>query len=178
MGSHCFECIRAARPPAKERLRRWNATAGPLVSKALIAVNLGVFALMAANSLSAQPDDDLEAHLVIYGDALRNGEWWRLITSGFVQFSLLHLAFNMVLLYRLGELLEPRLRRTRFTLLYFAGLVSGSMGAVLVSPDAATGGRVRRSVRPALARGRPRHGVTAECNSATHRSVGSSFSTF
>ena len=30
----------AARPPARQRLRRWNATAGPVATKILIAINV------------------------------------------------------------------------------------------------------------------------------------------
>ena len=48
--SHCFECIRAARPPAKERMRRWNATAGPLVTKILIGINAAVYLLTSSSA--------------------------------------------------------------------------------------------------------------------------------
>src|SRR5437764_7396050 len=47
VGAHCFECIRAARPPARQRFRRWNATAGPVATKTLIAINVVVFLLTA-----------------------------------------------------------------------------------------------------------------------------------
>src|SRR5438045_6607252 len=49
VGSHCFECIRADRPPARQRLRMWNAAAGPLVTKVLIAVNVVAFVLTSAD---------------------------------------------------------------------------------------------------------------------------------
>ena len=38
-----------------------------------------------------------------------NGEWYRLVTSGFLHANLIHVGFNMFVLYRLGQLLEPAL---------------------------------------------------------------------
>jgi membrane associated rhomboid family serine protease len=139
VGSHCFECIRAARPPTKERLRRWNATAGPLVTKVLIGINLVVFVLTVGGS-GGGFGRDVESELVLFGPAVSDGEVWRLVTSGFVHFGVIHLAFNMILLYRLGDMLESALGRTRFSLLYAAGLLGGSAGALLLSPNAFTGG--------------------------------------
>ena len=46
----------------------------------------------------------------------------------------------MLLLWQLGELLEPALDRARFALLYFASMLGGAAGALLLSPDALTGG--------------------------------------
>jgi membrane associated rhomboid family serine protease len=68
------------------------------------------------------------------------GEYWRLITAGFLHTGLLHLAFNMLALYVLGELLEPAIGRLRFGLIYFASLLAGSFGALLLEPTAPTVG--------------------------------------
>ena len=133
VGSQCWQCIKAARPPVAVRAKRWNATAGPLVTKALIAVNVGVFALTTAVAR-------LTNDLALFGPAVDGGEWYRLVTAGFTHAGLLHLAFNMLLLYRLGEVLEARLGRLRYALLYFASLLTGSFGALLVSPDVFTVG--------------------------------------
>ena len=38
-------------------------------------------------------------------------QWYRLVTSGFLHFGVIHLAFNMFLLFQLGQLLEPALGR-------------------------------------------------------------------
>jgi membrane associated rhomboid family serine protease len=110
VGSHCFECVRAARPPAKERLRRWNATAGPLVTKILIAANVAVYLLTMASRAA-------EGRLVLFGPFVQDGE-----------------------LYRFGEILENAIGRWRFALLYAAALLGGSFGALLLSPHASTAG--------------------------------------
>jgi membrane associated rhomboid family serine protease len=68
------------------------------------------------------------------------GELWRLVTSGFLHANLIHIAFNMYLLWLLGGMLEPVLGNVRFAALYATGLLSGSFGALLLSPDALTVG--------------------------------------
>lgn len=133
VGSHCFECIRAARAPARQRLRSWNAAAGPVATKALIAINVVVFVLASA-------DAKLQTQLSLLGPAVANGDWYRLVSSGFVHYGLLHIGFNMLLLYQLGLLLEPALGRVRFLLLYFAALLAGSWGALLLSPTVLSAG--------------------------------------
>ena len=67
-------------------------------------------------------------------------EWYRLVTSGFLHFGIVHIAFNMILLYQLGQILEPRLGRTRFALLYFAALLAGSFGELLIGPGTGIAG--------------------------------------
>jgi membrane associated rhomboid family serine protease len=140
VGSHCFECIRAARPPARERARRWNAAAGVVATKVLIATNVLAYVLIAASAAGGRSGGNLEARLVLFGPAVASGQWYRMVTTGFVHFGLLHLAFNMLLLYRLGLILEPALGRLRFAMLYGAALLAGSFGALLLTPHVATGG--------------------------------------
>jgi membrane associated rhomboid family serine protease len=68
------------------------------------------------------------------GVSVANGEWYRLVTGGFLHANLFpHLAFNMLLLFFLGRLLEPALGTVRFVALYFAALLAGAFGALLVT---------------------------------------------
>ena len=47
----------------------------------------------------------------LYGPFVANGEWWRLVTGGFLHANLMHLGLNMFLLYLLSKELEPTLGR-------------------------------------------------------------------
>lgn len=76
----------------------------------------------------------------LFGPFVAEGEWYRLITSGFLHAGLIHLGFNMFLLFFLGRLLEPALGTPRFLVLYFASLLAGSFGALLVEPETVTVG--------------------------------------
>jgi len=140
VGSQCWECIRAARPPRRERARRWNATAGPLATKTLVALNVAVFVLTASQGGAVGRGGDLQSRLALYGPAVASGEWYRLVTAGFVHYGLIHVGFNMVLLYRFGEMLERAIGRVQFMALYLAALLAGSFGALLLSPTALTAG--------------------------------------
>jgi len=77
----------------------------------------------------------------LWGPAVNEGgEWWRTIASGFLHYSILHIGFNMYLLYILGRLLEPSIGTVRFVALYFASLLAGSFCALWFTPDAVSAG--------------------------------------
>ena len=65
----------------------------------------------------------------LQGEAVADGEWYRLLTGGFLHAGLFHIGFNMFALYILGRLLEPSIGTPRFVALYFASLFAGSFGA-------------------------------------------------
>jgi len=76
----------------------------------------------------------------LYGPFVAEGEWYRLVTGGFLHAGLLHIGFNMFALYFLGRLLEPSIGTPRFLGVYVASLLGGSFGALLLSPNALTVG--------------------------------------
>jgi hypothetical protein len=47
---------------------------------------------------------------------------------------------NMFLLWQLGQLLESAMGRIRFTSLYFLCMIGGAIGALILEPNALTGG--------------------------------------
>ncbi len=55
------------------------------------------------------------------------------MSSAFLHESLLHIGFNMYLLYLLGRMLEPALGSVRFAVIYFTALLTGSFGAVFAT---------------------------------------------
>ena len=82
----------------------------------------------------------VSTNLALFGPAVASGEWYRLVTSGFVHYGIFHLGFNMLLLYRFGVMLESVLGPIAFLALYLASALGGSFGAVLLSPTALTAG--------------------------------------
>ncbi|MBC7863193.1 MAG: rhomboid family intramembrane serine protease [Bacteroidia bacterium] len=63
---------------------------------------------------------------------LINKEYYRLITSGFLHVSWVHLIFNMMSLYAFSGLLEFEIGWLNFTLIYFASLIGGDLLALFV----------------------------------------------
>lgn len=105
------------------------------MTNAIISINVGLFIWM--NFVGFE---DASLKFVISQQFLDDGQWYRLISCGFVHFGVFHVAMNMLLAFQLGQMLEPKLNSVRFGLLYFFSLIGGSIGAVVVSPDAITGG--------------------------------------
>ena len=143
VGSHCVDCIKSSRPATRERIRFWNASQPLLVTRGIIAVNVFLFLWVTMGSTvrtnaGAINGRELDMALSLY--FIDNGEWYRLISSGFLHYGLFHVGMNMFLLWQLGQLLEPALGRGRFTLLYFVAMFGGSAGALALSPNALTGG--------------------------------------
>ena len=123
-------------------MRRWNAVQPAVVTRSLVVVNVLVF-MWTGRSAAATFGGGTSQHQIDLALArvfVQQGEWWRVVTSGFLHFGVLHIAMNMMLLWQLGNLLEPALGRTRFALLYFGALCGGAVGALLFAPDALTGG--------------------------------------
>ena len=143
VGSHCVDCIKSSRPATRERIRFWNASQPLLVTRGIIAVNVFLFLWVTMGSTvrtNAGAINGRELDMSLSLSFIDNGEWYRLISSGFLHYGLFHVGMNMFLLWQLGQLLEPALGRGRFTLLYFVAMFGGSVGALALSPNALTGG--------------------------------------
>ena len=68
---------------------------------------------------------------LLYGPAVAHGQWWRLVTSAFLHGGLIHIGFNMYLLFVLGPQLEEALGKLRFVLIYLAALFGGTAAVML-----------------------------------------------
>jgi membrane associated rhomboid family serine protease len=137
VGMRCPECARQ-----KTKVRTARAITGePTLTYALIAINVIVFlAMTASGGTITDPGGTVYAKGVLFGPLVADGEWWRIVTSGFLHAGIIHLAFNMYFLYFLGVLIEPAIGRLRFGLIYAISLLGGSFGALLLSPHAPTVG--------------------------------------
>lgn len=58
---------------------------------------------------------------------MENGEYYRLFTCMFLHFGIEHLANNMLVLFVLGQRLEPVVGKIRFLLIYFLGGIGGNL---------------------------------------------------
>jgi membrane associated rhomboid family serine protease len=106
----------------------------------LIAINVVAYVIEIAAGTGGldNPSGEIVIKYGLAGPFINEGEWYRLLTSGFLHASLLHIGFNMLLLFMLGRLLEPALGTARFVALYFASLFAGSLGVMILDPNAIT----------------------------------------
>ena len=137
-----MECVRKVTPSAGTQVRRTvrankNLALSDLpITKLLIAANVVVFVLGQAGAKWAQP-----SRLALASSLISPlGEYYRLISAGFLHYGFLHIAFNMYALWALGNALEERLGPKRYLLLYFVALLGGSAGALALEPRALVGG--------------------------------------
>jgi membrane associated rhomboid family serine protease len=67
-----------------------------------------------------------------------SGDWWKLVTNGFMHDpgNIFHLLLNMYALFWLGRMIEPALGHARYLGIYFTALLCGSLGVLLLEPDA------------------------------------------
>jgi membrane associated rhomboid family serine protease len=142
VGMRCPECASQRTKVVRNPTGTPGAGATP-ATYALIAINVVVFLVELASGpggLSAGVASKFFREFALYGPSVAEGEWYRLVTSGFLHVSLIHIGFNMFLLFVLGRLLEPALGTPRFLALYFASLLAGSFGALALDPNAVTVG--------------------------------------
>jgi membrane associated rhomboid family serine protease len=139
VGFHCPECVQAGAARSRSMSLRDLGPERPLATQVLIALNVVAFVAMAVTGGSFWgAGGTVYREGVIFGPFVAAGDWWRVVTGGFLHSGLLHLGMNMLILWILGQMLEPLLGRLRFVTLYFACLVAGSFGVLLVSPNSPT----------------------------------------
>ena len=137
VGMRCPEC---SRQKTKVRTAA-TLTSEPQLTYVLIAINvIAWLGMLASGAPISGVGGTVYQHGALYGPLVADGEWWRIITGGFLHAGILHIAFNMYFLYFLGTILEPMIGRLRFALIYVVALVGGSFGALLLSPNTPTVG--------------------------------------
>lgn len=124
------------------RARGAYATHVPVVTYAIIAICAALFAIDAALSggetlqggfLSGSVGPLGEQHL-INGFFVADGEWWRILTSAFFHLGLIHLGFNMYVLYLYGPIVERMYGRLEYAAVYLLCAAGGSVLTILVDP--------------------------------------------
>lgn len=143
VGMRCPECAKE-----KTRVQRGVRSGGALASSGL-SVTVILLAIcgivfvgeMASGGQIGQAGGTLYERFALWRPALVfNNEYYRMITYGFLHSGFLHILFNGWFIWVLGNMLEPALGKLRFTVLYFATLLTGAFGALVMEPNAATVG--------------------------------------
>lgn len=135
----------AARDPLAEAAfaqRLHAATPRVFVTPALLALNVVVFAAMAAMGvgvLGGRPDDYIRFG-ANFGPLTSGGEWWRLVTCTFIHAGILHLLFNMWALWDSGQLTERLFGNAWFFAIYLYAGICGSVASMLWRNEAVSVG--------------------------------------
>ena len=142
VGMRCPECA-----PGKTRVQRASASVPadiPIVTYVLMALCAIVFLGCLAGGASITGANLFESQIArdfaLAGPPVADGEVYRLITYSFVHSGILHIGFNLLILWQLGQMMETAIGRLQFTVIYFVSVVSGALGALLLDPNVGTVG--------------------------------------
>lgn len=64
-------------------------------------------------------------------------QWWRLFTAQFLHIGVLHLVSNAVIIYYMGQYMEPILGHIRFLIVYLFAGIGGNLLSLAFSSDSA-----------------------------------------
>jgi membrane associated rhomboid family serine protease len=167
VGHQCPECVAEGRRTQRGIRTVFGGTRAGVrgyVTKTLIGINCAVMLLSAASAGGGNAliggnnfggllgsDTPLLEHGGVIGRAtlqnggsipygIADGEYYRLFTSMFLHFGLLHLLMNMWALWLLGRNLEAALGPVRFLALYLLSGLGGSVAVYLFAPTGLTAG--------------------------------------
>lgn len=144
VGIRCPEC--AGQAPGVRRTVHRARTAGErapagVVTSVLIAANVAVFLVqLGSGGGLGTTSGRLFREGALFGPAVADGDWWRMLTAAFLHAGIVHLLFNMLVLWWFGRSLEQYLGAGRYLGLYIACALAGSAGALLLSPTTPTVG--------------------------------------
>ncbi len=113
-----------------------------LITTILIGLNALVFVVMVLRGVSPflpSPQQAI-AFGADFGPLTLNGQWWRLVTSMFVHFGIVHIGLNMWCLWNLGRASEQLMGRASYLLAYFVSGIFASIVSVYWHPMAAGAG--------------------------------------
>ncbi len=130
VGHHCPECV--AGGGQQVVTARQITEYRPPLTVAIMAAN--ALAYVAQTVVGRQLTNDG----LLFGPLVGAGEVWRIITSGFLHGSLMHIGFNMYALWLFGRSLERGVGSVRYGLIYLAGLLGGAAAVLAFNYDAPT----------------------------------------
>ena len=138
VGMRCPECA-SQKTKVRTGGGAFSSANTPYATYVLLAINVLVFLIELGTGATSSVQELFDMG-GLFGPAVADGDWWRLVSGGFLHASILHLLFNMYVLYVAGTLLEPGIGTPRFLAIYFISLLGGAFGALLLDPNTVTVG--------------------------------------
>src|SRR5262249_44172701 len=87
-----------------------------------------LYSMNAMGNPNALTDIDGETLLTFgakFGRNIANGEWWRLVTAGFLHGGIIHIAFNSFALLDVGAHVEETYGLSRMAVIYLVSTITG-----------------------------------------------------
>ncbi len=113
----------------------------------ILLLNLGLYAATTIYSMKEPGGNlmDIDGRTLFAFGAkfspaiLQDGQWWRLVTAGFLHGGILHILMNMWVLFDLGVQVEEVYGTSRYLVIYLATTVAGFLASTYWSPSLSVG---------------------------------------
>jgi rhomboid protease GluP len=112
----------------------------------ILVINFGLYLATSLFSMNAGRGNamNLDGQTLIdfgamYVPLIRDGEWWRLVTAGFLHGGMLHILMNSWVLFDLGAQVEEMYGASRMLVIYFVSNICGFYLSSLFSPGLSIG---------------------------------------
>lgn len=130
IGYQCPKCAKDSTPVIRgiNKNRFIPSQQKNIITKAL---SISIIVVYAAQFVLG---DILLINFALFAPNVAMGQWWLLITAGFLHGSIIHLLFNAYILWVIGSQLENIVGSFKFTIIYFFSLSGGSLASYLFSP--------------------------------------------
>jgi len=150
VGFHCPECAKSGNQQVYVGMQSLQTR--PVVTLGLMAANVAIYLLgiaVGGGDAVMGGSEPLQRHFALIAKAtfdgrtlsgVAQGEWYRMLSAGFLHYGALHLAMNMYALWILGRAIEQMGGRAKMATIYFVSLLAGSLGALVLSPGSLTAG--------------------------------------
>ncbi|WP_329788395.1 rhomboid family intramembrane serine protease [Lentzea sp. DG1S-22] len=134
VGMQCVDCVNEGARSVRQARTSAGAvvsTGRPVITQVMIALNVLAYVVTVVQSGSPMNNSRSELFTAtsMIPEVTANGEWWRILTSGFMHFGLIHLALNMAALFVVGPIVEQELGKLRYSAVYLLSLLGGSAAA-------------------------------------------------
>ena len=148
----CTECHEPLGKPYARRIVSGAALAGLVphthfTTLIILMINGALFAATLVMSLKKSPDSlwGIDGYVLYYFGAkeslavLGRGQWWRLVTAGFLHGGLVHILMNSWALYDLGAQAELAYGTARMLVFYLVSSAAGFLASCLWTPALSIG---------------------------------------
>jgi rhomboid protease GluP len=112
------------------------------VTSIILLINIGLFIATMVYSMKGPGGFSFDVDgqtLLLFGAKwapliVLGGEWWRLVTAGFLHGGFLHILMNSWVLFGLGAQVEQIFGTSRMMVFYFLGTIGGFLASLYISP--------------------------------------------
>jgi membrane associated rhomboid family serine protease len=119
-----------------ELFRRWILRKRSRLLQVGLACLIAVF----AGQMWVGIDPSIQAAALLKGAVFADGEWWRIVTTGLMHGSLLHIFFNGMALYSLGRVIVALVSPPLLSFVFLFTVVTGSLASLYLGPAPASVG--------------------------------------